>query len=120
MNKEQQELVDEVYENYLKNRTLLTRPSNIDVQPDYNEPMPKYMFIHGLKTNKEFSEMWELKIEERELSYTERYDIHKEYITGDKLDLLLELATNENLDKLGVPTKLITVTHNDKTIESYE
>ncbi len=61
-----------------------------------------------------------LKIEERELSYTERYDIHKEYITEDKLDLLFEFATNENLDKLGVPTKLIAIKYNDKTIESYE
>jgi hypothetical protein len=68
----------------------------------------------------EFAKKWGLTIEERELSYTERYDIHKEYITEDKLDLLFEFATNENLDKLGVPTKLITITYNNKTIESYE
>jgi hypothetical protein len=68
----------------------------------------------------EFAKKWGLIIEERELSYTERYDIHKKYITEDKLDLLFELATNENLDKLGVPTKLITITYNNKTIESYE
>jgi len=67
----------------------------------------------------EFAKKWGLIIEERELSYTERYDIHKKYITEDKLDLLFELATNENLDKLGVPTKLITITYNNKTIISY-
>ena len=41
----------------------------------------------------------------RELTLEERYDIHKDYITSDKLDLVFELATDENLDKLGVPTR---------------
>jgi hypothetical protein len=58
------EIINELYENYLNNRTLLTYSPNLDVQPDYDEPMSKDMFIYGLKTNKEFSEMWGLKIEE--------------------------------------------------------
>ena len=41
----------------------------------------------------------------RELTYEERYSIHKDYITDDKLDLLFEFATNDNLDKLGVPKR---------------
>jgi hypothetical protein len=50
------------------------------------------------------------QVEERELTLGERYDIHRKYITEDKLDLVWEPATKENLDKLGVPTKLITIT----------
>jgi thymidylate synthase len=41
----------------------------------------------------------------RELTYEERYSIHKDYITDDKLDLLFEFATNDNLNKLGVPKR---------------
>jgi len=63
---------------------------------------------------------YRIKIEERELSYLERYDIHKNYIPINRLNLFFELATNESLDKFGVPTKLITITYNDTKIESYE
>jgi thymidylate synthase len=41
----------------------------------------------------------------RELSEDERYDIHRKYITKDKLDLVFEPANSENLDKLGVPKR---------------
>jgi hypothetical protein len=30
------------------------------------------------------------------------------------------LCTHEDYDKWNIPTKLITITYNDKTIESYE
>jgi len=58
-------------------------------------------------------------IEERELSLLERYELMK------KLDNWVEAhyaesKTMEYMDKHNIPTKLITVTYNDKTIESYE
>jgi hypothetical protein len=49
----------------------------------------------------------------------ERYDIHPRYLTEDKLDLLFEFATDENLDKLGVPDKLITLAYDNETIKNY-
>jgi thymidylate synthase len=51
----------------------------------------------------------------RELTWEERFDIHKKYITEDKLDLVFELATNENLDKLGVPTRAISLMYNARS-----
>jgi hypothetical protein len=69
-----------------------------------------------------FSERWGLKIEERELSLEERYDL----IEKDKHSQFVKwqsLGTNrikEVLDEHNVPTKQITITYNDKTIESYE
>ncbi len=48
----------------------------------------------------------------RELSWQERFDIHKKYLTEDKLDLLFEFATNENLDSLGVPKRAISLMFN--------
>jgi thymidylate synthase len=55
----------------------------------------------------------------RELSLNERYEIHKKYITEDKLDLLFELATNENLDKLGVPKRAISLMWNQRSVDTF-
>ena len=55
----------------------------------------------------------------RELGYEERYDIHRKYITEDKLDLLFELATNENLDKLGVPKRAISLMWNQRSVDTF-
>ena len=48
----------DVYKNYLKNFTPPICPPNLDVQPDYYEPMSKEMFIYGIKNNSEFAEKW--------------------------------------------------------------
>jgi thymidylate synthase len=53
----------------------------------------------------------------RELTWEERFNIHKKYITEDKLDLLFEFATNENLDKLGVPTRAISLMWNQRSVD---
>ena len=72
------------------------------------------------KTDPEFSEKWGLKIEERELSLEERakwlqdnkgYDV----LVGNlEHDHIREVVEEES------PTKLITLTYNNETIESYE
>ena len=82
-------------------------------------------FINKCKTDLEFSEKWGLTIEERELSLEER-----EKIAITKYPQLNETPhgalidsrpfSNEFGDSLNIPTKLITITYNDKTIESYE
>jgi thymidylate synthase len=48
----------DAYKNYLKNFTPPECPPNLDVQPDYDEPMSKDMFIYGIKTNDEFAKKW--------------------------------------------------------------
>lgn len=74
------------------------------------------------KTDKDFSEKWGLKIEERELSLEERYDLiekdkHKQFVTWQShgTDRIKEV-----IDEQEVPTKLITITYNNETIEVYE
>jgi hypothetical protein len=69
-------------------------------------------FINKCKTDTEFSEKWGLKIEERELTWDERHELAETKYQIDDVD--------DVLDKEGIPTKLITITYNDKTIESYE
>jgi len=122
MNKEQQELLDEAYENYLNNFIEPVCPPNLDVQPSYYEPMTKEWFIKSAKEKdlrgKEFSKTWGLQIEERELSLSERTKYKKE--RGDRIARTFAPYTHQMLDNANIPTRLITITHNDKTIESYE
>ena len=118
MSKEQ--IIDEAYQNYLKNGQQ---------QADRNKenqtflPLPKNWFINKCKTDPEFSETWGLKIEERELSVRERLKL-----VGCKDDVVIESVINSRgeefhknkMDKQNIPTKLITLTYDNETIESYD
>jgi len=69
MNKEQQELLDEAYENY-----CISYKDGHEFYEDeeVKRSFTQVEFINKCKTNPEFSEKWGLKIEERELSLEER------------------------------------------------
>jgi hypothetical protein len=83
-------------------------------------------FINKIKTDSEFSEKWGLKIEERELSHDERFRIaYKNLELRKKLEAQSKMlhypdGHNKVMDDANIPTRLITITYNDKTIESYE
>jgi hypothetical protein len=110
MNKEQQQIVDKVYEEY-------ERFCQSQELTDYDD---KETFIKSIKNYSMFAERWRLKIDERELSHQERSDLknsppydYGKPANGKLIDVRL-------LDSNNVPTKLITITYQDKTIESYE
>jgi len=120
MNKEQEGLIELVGQKYTKWFYANAVPS-VSGKPILNGEgiLTKGEFINKIKTDPEFSETWGLKIEERELSLLERYELMK------KLDNWIsvhykEPKTMEYMDKQNVPTKLITLTYNNETIESYE
>jgi hypothetical protein len=137
MNKEKMnQIIDEVYENYVKSFFKGELKKNyegggydiddyyysiIDVQNllgwPQDGPVSKKEFINKCKTDPEFSETWGLKIEERELSISERINL---FMQGKKVQRFLEKITNKDLDGSNIPTKLITITYNNETIESYE
>jgi hypothetical protein len=110
MNKERyNQIIDEVYENYEGKRQKweIGRVGEIP-------KLSKEEFINKCKTDTEFSEKWGLKIEERELSLDERRKLAKydsEFVSP---------MTVESWDRNNIPTKLITLTYNNETIESYE
>jgi hypothetical protein len=113
MNREQQQIIDEAFGEY---SIMVWRITNI---PVYS----KEEFINKCRTDQKFSEQWGLKIEERELSLLERVHwtiVNKpeqlgeyNYLGGDGKGIVIT-------DFTGIPTKLITVTYNNETIESYE
>jgi hypothetical protein len=113
------ELLDEVYQNYFNTypdaeKTFQYEGHNIETRR-----MTKDEFVEMVKTDEEYGRRWGLKIEERELSLEERYGLMK------KLDNWVEVhykepKTMDYMDKHNIPTKLITITYNNKTITSYD
>jgi hypothetical protein len=139
MDKEQEELLSIAHMNYVDETQFSSDPTWFKAVPCMDRmrgelkigyrQYAKEEFIDQCKTNTEFSEKWGLKIEERELSFNERYELCKEKTNKNPLKYsdengnypehiqkpVLKLMESEN-----IPTKLITITYNDKTIESYE
>ena len=120
MNKEQQQIIDEAYENYenayYKGQAFGYKKLNDnEFSPDLK--MLKEEFINKIKTDTEFSETWGLKIEERELSLEERQNL---YFKLNPEFRLVHENMNKQMDNFNTPTKLITLTYNNEKIESYE
>ena len=122
MNKEQQELLDEVYKNYetIHKHAIRTEGDRNQFAIESLEKQliyPQEEFIDKCKTDPEFSEKWGLKIEERELSLEERAEYKKK---RDGISRTFVSYTHQMLDNSNIPTKLITIKYNNETIESYE
>ena len=117
MNKEQEQIIDEVYERYSITAGMSTQILSLT----------RDEFIHYIKTDNEFSETWGLKIEERELSLEERCDEYIKRHPKETNDGVLNykwigdnLCTHEDYNKWNTPTRLITLTYKNETITSYE
>lgn len=110
MNKEQQQIIDEVYEKYSIIAGMSTQVLSLTREE----------FIHYIKTDVKFSKTWGLKIEERELNHDERFDIYKK-VSGRDLQPHISGVNFKkfHFDESNIPTKLITLTYNNETIESY-
>jgi hypothetical protein len=101
------QIIDEVYNKYTNKYV------------GYEDIPSKDLFIFEIKTNPEFSEKWGLKIEERELNTDERNKWFQINLNGNN-PLMKSDWKDYELDQQNIPTKLITIKYNDKTIESYE
>ena len=116
-------IIDEDYKNYTQTKVIKTENGETHISPPghYNG-ITQEEFINKCKTDPEFSEKWGLKITERELSEEERWRIRFDYYPKDKQFPWdrMALPSHRFLDDFNIPTKLITITYNDKTIESYE
>ena len=129
MNKEKyNQIIGEAYEDFFnKTRGLdLHLEINKDIVvvegPVYNaipKLLSKEQFINKCKTNPEFSRVWGVKIEEKELSTQERNAWFQIHLNGNNPFMKSDWK-NFELDQQNIPTKLITITYKDKTIESYE
>jgi hypothetical protein len=89
----------------------------------YDDVPSKELFIFEIKNNPEFSERWGLTIEERELSFEERTQLYNKTL-GDGFENKKWVPNQDFIESRlktdNIPTKLITISYNDTTIESYE
>ena len=144
MNNEQQQIIDEVYKSY-HSQTIINSKDLKDFEEldgmdlgtgEWKKVHRQYApkeFINKCKTDPEFSERWGLKIEERELSLDEKEwqlektncinDIENDRIIyGHEWEKYIQeqyegIQSNQGIN---IPTKLITITYKEQTIESYE
>ena len=127
MNKEQQQIIDEVYNNYWEEtfrsqgtewvESLSGMSLGTGELTTVYRQYTKKDLIEKIKTDVKFSEKFKLKIEERELSLEERT---KYKMKRDNIARTIAPYTHQILNNSNVPTKLITLTYNNETIESYE
>lgn len=127
------QITDEAWNNYLQQTMFTSNPQwlepvpvmNIKTGEKYNgaRQYHKDGFLEKCKTDPNFSRWWELKIEERELSSEERYNIwfNNNYETGmERYFDPNDLPDFNNPYYDPTPSKLITVTYKDKTIKVYQ
>ena len=121
------QIIDEVYEQYWNSvetseydgfgPTLIKLPT-----------LSKEQFINKCKTDNEFSQEWGLHIKERVLSLEERMNEFlklgispSEFRKGGNYGTVIpKERTLEVFDTNNIPTKVITLTYNNETIECYE
>ena len=104
MNKEQQELLDDAYKNYL-NKCLDKKWMKENVFFDGSSNHHLYLkeeLINKIKTDDEFVKKWGLKIEERELSLEERINYKKK---RDGIARTFASYTHQMLNNSNIPTK---------------
>jgi hypothetical protein len=119
MNKERyNQIVDDAYKNFLMTSKKGVSKEILEKFIKHTPNIHKVEFIDKIKINKEFSERWGLKIEEQKLSHDERIILmNKKLGVTDTLPQYYN--TDNEMDKNNVPTKVITVTYNNETIEVY-
>ncbi len=125
MSKERyEEIIDGAYKlysnEYEKDNSigLCLLVQRVDGRATYRKP-DREMFIALCTHDTSFSEKWGLKIEERELTLEERKSIYeKEYTDG--MEVPDNDWLNSKLTTRNIPTKLITLTYKNETIEVYE
>jgi len=131
MSNEQQQIIDEAYKRYHSQTIIKSKDLKDFEELDgmdlgtgewkkvHRQYAPKE-FINKCKTDPEFSEKWGLQIEEKELSLEERVKIQMSNVMYSGRVNFEEEYLKEVCDKNNVPTRLITITYKEQTIESYE
>jgi hypothetical protein len=121
------QIMDEAYKNYTKK--MVYHPVENWLYDENGEPTYRQLsqeeFINKCKIDQEFSERWGLKIEERELSLEERSFIARSNHYEASVNIKMNLGIDEDhtlhkqLDDIGIPTKLITLTYQNESIQFY-
>ena len=125
------QLIDKAYENYSKEYEkdnsvgLSLLVQMVDGRALYRKPDME-MFVAMCTYDKLFSERWGLKIEERELSLEERGELFRKTYPEKSVDDFapggmevqsLTHQLNTRYNNANIPTRAISLTYNNETIE---
>ena len=134
-NERYNQIIDEVYKNYITQARIQFQKwceenpfTLINFREDTKELFLKSIKedVHWFTGEKNYSQKWGLKIEERKLSQRERVKLLQESWknngigAGDEEVSTLWVEYNNLMTKYNIPSKLITVTYKDEKIEIYE
>jgi hypothetical protein len=132
MNKEQKELLSDAYNMFQKtcqfeeDANHILSDEWIVISDDFMNAsiLSQEEFTNKIKTDNEFAKQWGVVYEERKLSEDERLNLvpNKEVIieAANNFANFEDRTVKDFLDELNVPTKSISITYNNKIIESYE
>ena len=128
-NERYNQIIDEAYEKYITQIRIEFEKwcaRNPYTLVNYREDT-KELFLKSIKEDthwftgeKNFSEKWGLKIEERELSLEERGQWCEDFLDWDLVVPNLDHDHIREDVEENAPTKLITVTYKDEKTEIYE
>jgi hypothetical protein len=142
MNKEQEELLSDAY-NMFQKTCQFEKDANHILPDKWMTMSNDFMnagilsqeeFTNKIKIDIEFAKQWGVFYEERELNLDERakqhptpdmfYDIHGSFSIGDSIEnsnMSIEDRKwlHNKFDEGGIPKSTISITYNNKTIESY-
>jgi hypothetical protein len=134
------QIIDEVYKKYWsytfhnsdQNKTLCKSLPGMnlgtgEITTVYCQYHPNE-FLDKCKKDREFSEKWGFSINERELSYNERWVLtygetfdewhNRNWKNGEII--IPRCSLSDEWTEQGIPTKLITLSYNNEIIEIYE
>lgn len=137
------DIINEGYKNYFNSTKDLTKETlhipfqkthlygtfGGSISNGYFRPYTRNEFTNKIKNDDEFSEMWELKIKERELDFDERKKLMDQYTDSKNMFRIGFRVTidgfdydryNEVCDQYNIPTKEVTLTYNNQTVSYYE
>jgi hypothetical protein len=128
LDKQSTDLIGDCYKKYYTEWSKSVPGDGTFSSNEYSSPskyeacnFTKEEFINKIKTDDEFAKKWGLTIEERELKKLERINIAIERkLTHETAHLTKDFDYQKWCDEQNIPTKSISLTYDNQTIEIYE
>jgi hypothetical protein len=122
LNNQSTNLIGDAYKSYLIEDAKTLPNMSKEKMYELGYRLTKEEFINKIKTDNEFAKQWGVIVEVRELSLRERMNLCREKLDDtDDGEILLPSDIEYRMNNYwGIPTKSISLTYNNKTIENYE
>jgi hypothetical protein len=114
INNQSPNLIGDAYRNYLIEDAKTLPNMSKEKMTEMGFRLTREEFINKIKTDEEFAKTCEVKVEVRELSEDERYDLLTQQMRK------LRTIRDEDYINYNIPTREISLTYNNRTEVIYE